>query len=83
VTLTLVQCEFNTGNKTVIARIKSINRNQDADFRFFQKYLVLNPNFQGANGRFAPPADAHKIIDHFISGSTNKASSSNEPKKRF
>jgi len=25
--LTLVQCEFDTGNKTVIARIKSINRN--------------------------------------------------------
>jgi len=27
VNMTLVQCEFNTGNKTVIARIKSINRN--------------------------------------------------------
>ena len=27
VNLTLVQCEFHTGNKTVIARIKSINRN--------------------------------------------------------
>jgi len=25
--LTLVQCEFYTGQKTVIARIKSINRN--------------------------------------------------------
>jgi len=27
VNLTLVQCEFHTGKKTVIARIKSINRN--------------------------------------------------------
>jgi len=25
--LTLVQCEFHTGKETVIARIKSINRN--------------------------------------------------------
>jgi len=83
VNLTLVQCEFNNGNKTLIARIKSINRNLDANFRFFQKYFVLNPNFQGANARFAPPADAHKIIDYFISGSTNKASSSNQTKKRF
>jgi len=27
--------------------------------------------------------NAHAIIDYFISGSTNKASSSNETKKRF
>ena len=27
VNLTLVQCEFHTGKKTVIARIKSVNRN--------------------------------------------------------
>jgi len=61
----------NTRKKTVIARIKSINRNQDAVFRFFQKYLVLNPNIQGgANARFAPLADTHAIIDYFISGST-------------
>jgi len=41
VNLTLVECEFHTVKKTVIARIKSINRNQDADFSFFQKCLVL------------------------------------------
>jgi len=29
------------------------------------------------------PTDAHAIIDYFISGSINKASSSNETKKRF
>jgi len=29
------------------------------------------------------PADANAIIDYFISGSTNKASSFNETKKRF
>jgi len=74
---------FIPAKKTAVARIKLINRNQDADFRFFQKYLVLNPNFQGENARFAPPADAHAIIDYCISGSTNKASSSNEKKKRF
>jgi len=50
---------------------------------FFNKYLVPNPKFQGENARFAPPADAHAIIDYFISGSTNKASSSNETKKSF
>jgi len=32
---------------------------------------------------FPQPTDAHAIIDYFISGSTNKASSSNETKKRF
>jgi len=45
----------------------------DADFRFFGKYLVLNPNFQGGKRAFAHPANAHAIIDYFISGSTNKA----------
>jgi len=29
------------------------------------------------------PVDAHDIIDNFMSGSINKASSSNETKKRF
>jgi len=38
---------------------------------------------RGANARFSTPADAHAIIDYFISGSTNKASSPNETKKRF
>jgi len=46
VNLTLVQCEFHTGKKIVVVRFKSINRNQDADFRFFQKYLVLTAYFQ-------------------------------------
>jgi len=35
------------------------------------------------NVRFAPIANAHATIDYFISGSTNKASWSNETKKRF
>jgi len=86
VNLTLVQCKFHTGKKTVIARIKSINWNQDTDFSFIQKYFVLNPNFQ-AGGKcpfcLPGPADAHAIIDYFMSGSINKASSSNETKKRF
>jgi len=30
-----------------------------------------------------PPADAHAMIDYFISGSTNKASSSNETNNVF
>jgi len=55
----------------------------DAEFKVFEKYLVLNPNFLGGKRAFAPPANAHAIIDYFISGSTNKASSSNEPKKHF
>ena len=54
-TLTLVQCEFHTGKKTVVARIKPINRNYDADFRFLQKYLVLNPNSQAWQERAKPP----------------------------
>jgi len=29
------------------------------------------------------PTDVHAIINYFISGSTNKASSSNDMKKRF
>jgi len=33
--------------------------------------------------QFCTPVDAHAIIDYFISGSTNKASSSNETKKSF
>jgi len=37
----------------------------------------------GENARFAHPANAHAIIDYFISGSTNKASSSHETLKRF
>jgi len=50
---------------------------------FFQKYLVLNPNFQGRQMPVFPSADAHTITDYFKSGSTSKASSSNETKKRF
>ena len=45
----------------------------------FEKFLVLLP---GGNGYFLP-ANAYAIIDYFISGFTNKASSSNEPKERF
>jgi len=35
---------------------------------------------RGENARFAPPADVHALIDYFITGSTNIASSSNEKK---
>jgi len=46
------------------------------------------PVYQFSGGGKCPfsipcPADAHAIIDYFISGSINKASSSNETKKRF
>jgi len=51
-----VQCEFRTGKKNVTARrTKSINGNEDADYSFFQKYLVLNPNFHGGQMSVLPP----------------------------
>jgi len=80
VNLSLVQCEFHTGKKTVIARIKSINRNLKCRRQVFREYLV--PITKGETG-ICPPANAHAIIDYFISGYTNKASPSNEPKKHF
>ena len=43
VKLAFVQCEFYTGKQSVIARIKSINRNRDADFRFFNNFWFLVP----------------------------------------
>jgi len=43
----------------------------------------LIPISRGGKRAFAHPTNAHAIIDYFISGSTNKASSSNEPKKHF
>ena len=64
-------------------RIKSFNGNLRCRHQIFRKYLVLNPNLQGGKRAFAHPANAQAIIDSFMSGSTNKASSSNEPKKDF
>jgi len=49
----------------------------------FSRHIWFLIPISRENARFAPPADAHAIIDYFISGSTNKASSSNETKKRF
>jgi len=40
---------------------------------FSRNIWFLNPNSWVANARFRPPADAHAIIDYFISVSTNKA----------
>jgi len=53
----------------------------DADFSGNIWFLI--PISRGGKRAFAHPASAHAIIDYFISGSTNKASSSNEPKKQF
>jgi len=51
---------------------------------FSRNIWFLIPIFWEENGHLPPcPANAHAIIDYFISGSTNKASSSNEPKKHF
>jgi len=83
VNLTLVQCEFHTGKKLSLQESNLLIEIWDANFSFFGKYLVLNPNFQGGKRAFARPANAQAIIDYFISGSTNNASSCNEPKKHF
>jgi len=81
VNLTFVQCEFHTG-KTVIARIKSISELRCRP-GFSRNIWFLFPISKGGKCSFFYPADAHAITDYFISGSTNKASSSNETKKRF
>jgi len=51
---------------------------------FFQKYLVLNPNFHGGtNARFPPvrtPMRSLTILNHVPQ---TKASSTHETKKRF
>jgi len=62
--------------------------NQLSEFKmptsgFSRNVWFLIPISIGANARFAHPANVHAMIDYFISGSTNKASSSNETKKRF
>jgi len=41
VNLALVQCEYQGSKQNVIARIKSINRNQVADFRFSRNICFL------------------------------------------
>jgi len=50
---------------------------------FSRNIWFLIPIFMGANARFSHHANDHAIIDYFILGSTNKASSSSETKKRF
>jgi len=50
---------------------------------FLINFWFLIPISRGETGIPSPPANAYVIIDYFISGFTNKASSSNEPKKRF
>jgi len=50
---------------------------------FSKNFWFLIPISREGKPAFAPPANARAIIDYFISGFTNKASSSNEPKKRF
>jgi len=50
---------------------------------FSRNIWFLNPNFQGGKCPFSPTANARAIIVYFMSGSTNKASSSIEAKKRF
>ena len=50
---------------------------------FSKNFWFLIPISREGKPAFAPPANAHAIIDYFISGFTNKASSSNEPKERF
>ena len=54
VKLALVQCECLTGKWTVIARIKSINRNWAADFTFSKK-LFLGPISRGGQMPVSPP----------------------------
>jgi len=52
---------------------------------FSRNIWFLIPISRGGQMPVLPPplADAHAIIDYFIAGSTNKASSSNETNKRF
>jgi len=68
--------------KTVIARIKSINRNLRCRLQVFREVSGFNPNFQGGN-EHSPSTNAYATIDNFISGFTKEASSSNESKKRY
>ena len=53
--LTPVQCEFHTGKKTVIARMKSINRNWATDFMFSRKSLFLGSISRGGQMPVLPP----------------------------
>ena len=63
VNLTLVQREFHTGKKTVIARIKSINRNLWCRRQAFREIVGSNPNFQGKTG-ISPPCE--RPCDHWL-----------------
>jgi len=53
--LALVQCARLTGKETVIARIKSNNRNWAADFMFSRKFWFLGPISRGCKCPFCPP----------------------------
>ena len=65
----LCSVRVTNGKWNVVARIKTLNRNQDPGFRFSRFFLFL-VQFQGGNAGFAPPADAHesmKVSPHRIS----------------
>ena len=57
VSLALVQCKFHAGNWIVAAGVKSINRDEDVDFRFPGNFWFLVPIFGGQQmPMFDPPA---------------------------
>jgi len=47
VKLAFVQCECHTSRESVIATLKSINRNRDAGFRFSNIFWFLDPIYMG------------------------------------
>ena len=55
--LTLVQCECHIGKLSLQEFTQLIGIN--CLFCVFNNFLLLSPNFQGANACFATPADAH------------------------
>jgi len=58
--LAFVLCECLTGKYTVVARIKSINRNWATDFMFTRTFSFLGSISKGGKCPFCPPpADAH------------------------
>ena len=55
-------------SESVIARIKSINRNRDANLKLSNDFLVLSPNFQRvAKTHFAPSVDNHESSLPYLS----------------
>jgi len=80
-----MQCEFHTGKKLSLQESNQLIGIKMPTSGF--------PEMFGSQSKFSGrgkcpfcipcPADAHATIDYFISGSINKATSSNETKKRF